>query len=369
MSISDATLAVAAQFGEGDDVPLAALSVAVPHYYMRVSAVCVERRALPIIQEFILRSIAFGFHRTAELASYLGLPVAEVRREISVLASHYLLLRDSKEDESRITESGRKAISAEGLRFPVTREIQCLMNAVTRTTVGGSIDLLPLRRLLPGTLALPRVPVRPPRASELDLSAVKAAANANGNFVSRTLEIARLGAVIRTSTLFQPAHLTLRRELHRAPTFSVDGTADLSLAARLGSHPAIQALRRSLLRQEQAARTALITKRASLRGQGGADADALRKALVACNSWIQADEDQSANRWAEFASQMHRLVAKSHWVNLVEFQLLSEYAIRSAARRLVIVGADSNDLELRNLLLEVARASTSGAAVEVHLDP
>jgi hypothetical protein len=95
----------------------------------------------------------------------------------------------------------------------------------------------------------------------------------------------------------------------------------------------------------------------------------LRKALVACNSWIQADEDQSANRWAEFASQMHRLVAKSHWVNLVEFQLLSEYAIRSAARRLVIVGADSNDLELRNLLLEVARASTSGAAVEVHLDP
>lgn len=365
--LSETTQVTAAHLKEGDEVPLATLPVAVPHFSVRVTAVCVERRRLSVVAEYILRSTTVGFDRPEEIAPYLGLAREQVVREIQDLERDGYVSVEEAIYGVRLTEKGSAAILADGPRARVVKEISCVINGVTRRTLIVGVDLLPRRRLQGGTLTLPAVPAKPPRANDLDLPQVKAALAASSNMHYRSLEVSRLGRVLRASTLFQPALLMLRRGAHSAPIISVGGTADLNLARELGAHAALQSLRKKIARQEQTVRHELSAQRSKFRGQGNPSADTLRLALTAAYGWLQADGDDRKTAWSEFTGHVKRLIAKSHWLGAAELDLLQLYAVGSASKRLLLVIPDVAGIVSRDLLLAVGRATSRGVAAEVHM--
>lgn len=365
--LSEATQVAAAHIKEGDEIPLATLAVAVPHFSVRVTAVCVERRRLSVVKEYILRSATVGFDKPAELAGYLGLAQEQVLRELQELELDGFVSLQGATHKVQLTDKGNAAILAEGPRARLVKEISCVINGVTRRTLVVGVDLFPRRKLQVGTLTLPAVPARPPRASDLDLPQVKASLAASSNVHYRALEVSRLGRVLRTNALFQPAQLMLRRGAHSAPTISVGGTADLTLAKELGAHAALQSLRRQIARQEQIVRHELSTQRPKFRGQGNPGADTLRLALTSASAWLQADSVDRDAAWSEFTEHIRRLIAKSHWLGATELDLLQLFAVGSASKRLLIVVPDVGGIVSRDFLLAVGRATMRGATAEVHL--
>lgn len=365
--LSEATQVTAAHIKEGDEIPLATLGVGVPHFSVRVTAVCVERRRLSVVAEYIMRSTTLGFDKPDELAGYLGLAQEQVLREFQELERDGFVSLQGAMCKVKLTDKGNAAILAEGPRARVVKEISCVINGVTRRILVVGVDLFPRRRLQVGTLTLPAVPARPPRASDLDLPQVKASLAASSNVHYRALEVSRLGRVLRTSTLFQPAQLILRRGAHSAPLISVGGTTDLTLAKELGAHAALQSLRRRIARQEQSVRHELSTQRPKFRGQGNPAADTLRLALTAASAWLQADSVDRDKAWSELTVHTKRLIAKSHWLGATELDLLQLYAVSSASKRLLLVVPDVGGIVSRDLLLAVGNATKRGVAAEVHL--
>lgn len=366
--LSESTQVTAAHLKDGDEVPLATIPVAVPHFSVRMTAVCVERRRLSVVTEYILRATTVGFDRPEEIASYLGLLPEQVIREVQELERGGFVSLEAPAGMVRLTDKGSAAILSDGPRARVVKEISCVVNGVTRRPLIVGVDLLPRRRLQVGTLTLPAVPARPPRANDLDLPNVKTALAISSNAQYRSLEVSKLGRVFRTGMLFQPAQLMLRRGVHSAPTISVEGTADLNLARELGAHAALQSLRKRISRQEQSVRHELSAQRPKFRGQGNPSAETLRLALTAAHAWLQAAADNKKSAWSEFTVHVKRLIAKSHWLGAAELDLLQLYAVCSASRHLLLVVPDVEGIISRDLLLAVGTATVRGVTAEVHMD-
>lgn len=369
MKISDAVRMMAAHLGDQDEIPVATLAAAVPHFLIRVAAICVERRELDVVREFILRAIALGFSGADEIAGFLGVRVDEVLSELLVLQEEFFVSSGGTSDRFKLLEKGIAAISEHGLRRVIEREAACFVNGVSRKIEQGVGELIPRRKLPQKVLVLPAVPARAPRPDELDLGGVKAAMLLAKNALPRALEISRLGRVAKNVSLFGMGHLMVRRGAHSVPIVCVGGAAESDLARILGAHPALQAIKGFIERGERQFRRNLAQLHPSLRRSKPTDAGAIRSAAGALVALADASVNTEAEAEAKskFLRASDALVTQSHWISDLEWHVLFARAVISAQRKLIVVPPAAIDLFERESLMQLGEAAARGVRIEVVL--
>jgi hypothetical protein len=366
MRLSESVRVVAAHLNEGDEIPLATLPAAIPYFLVRVTAICVEKRELDVVREFILRALALGFSTVDNISGFLGVHIEEVRNELMFLAEEFFVAI-GKDDQIRLLEKGIAAISEIGLRRVTEREAACCFNGVSRKIEQVAGDLVPKRRLPAGTLALPAVPARAPRGAELDLNGVKSAMLVSRHALPRSLEITRLGRVGRSAALFLFGHLLLRRGTHSVPSVCVSGAADTDLARILGAHPALQHVRTTIERTEKQFRRYAQQFDPKLRRTRSTDPSVVRSALTrlvaleGTNATMQIDVQRDFVRAAEL------LLQRSHWIADSEWHVIFVHAILSAKKRLLVVSPLAPDFLDRESVELLGGVAARGVEVEVWL--
>jgi len=359
---------VAAHLDEGDAAPLATLEVAVPHYAVRAMAICVERRALSVLGEYILRATASGFRDHLEISGFLGVPLAEVCVELEELSNSFYLTHHCVTGNVNLLEKGRVAISKDGLRDTVLKELPCLVEGVTRRIVRTPPVLVPRKRLSAGTLALPPIPARPPRVDELSLPGFKEAVAASYDATHRMLEVSRLGRIVRATSLFQSGHMMLRRGTHSPPTICVAGAADSELSHHLGAHPALQLLKKKLETQEKQTRYQITAAWPKMRRQTEVDPAAFRAAISQFAAWSRTTNIKADDASREFVQSGQSLMAKSHWAGGDEFQMLFRYALQTVTRRMLLVAPSQSHLLSPEVIEALHKASARGVRVELYIN-
>lgn len=368
MQASDALRVVAANLGEGDEVPMAVLPAAIPYFLVRLTAICVERRELGVLHEFILRGIQTGLSDPQDIAGFLGIQTATIELEIDQLLNDFFIGKQGTPAKLSLMEKGIRAISASGLTRIQLREIGCYVHGATRRIEATPGDLLPRRRLPAGTLTLPAVPARPPRIDELDVNGVKAGISSRRESMPRIIEIARLGQVLRTHSLFLPGHILFRRGVHGVPLVCADGSADADIAHSIGSHPTLQSVKTALERHETQAKRTLSQHRTELRAIGFARPSSVRTALTAFVAYCDARTSVASVAEEEFIRAADELRTKSHWIGASEAQILLARAVLLARQRIVIVAPpQSSSLFGATALESLAVAARRGTKLVLHV--
>lgn len=368
MIATEAIRLAAAHLAEGDEIPSAVASVAIPFFLVRLTAVCVERRDLGVIREFALRALAVGFVSGPEIAGFLGVGQQEMDLELESMKAELFVSRQASGDY-KLLEKGRLAISKSGLPRVTDREAACYVNGVTRRIEQAIGELAPRRRLPDGTLVLPAVPARPPCVEELDLASVRATMLLTKSSLPRLLEVSRLGRIVRTSNLFATGHLMMRKGAHAVPIICVDGAADSDLARRLGGHPALQALKVSIDRQEKQVRRLLAQVSQKVHGATQLPPDSVRKAIATYVAHIDADGEEKAKAKLSFLAAAKAITQVTHWASGLEFEVLFCAALMSVKSRLLVVAPSLIELMGANRTALIKHAVRSGIKVELHLPP
>lgn len=362
----DAVRLAAAHLAEGDDVPSAISPAAIPYFLVRLTTICVERRELGVVREFTLRALAAGIEASSDLAGFLGIDEQEMILELDAMQGE-LFIGQLASGGYQLLEKGKLAISKSGLPRVAEREAACYVNGVTRRIEQAVGELRPKRRLPDGTLVLPAVPARPPHVDELDLAGVRSAMLLAKNSLPRLLEVSRLGRVVRASNLFATGHLMLRKGAHAVPIVCLDGAVDSDLARKLGSHPALEALKGCMERQEKQVRHLLGQISPKVRGVRHAPQEAVRRSIASYITYVDAEAEAVVGAKATFLAAARPLTQATHWANSLEFEVLLSLSLLSARTRLLIVAPSIVELLGSNRSTLMQDAVRQGVRIEVHL--
>lgn len=370
MQANDALRVVAANLGEGDEVPMAVLPAAIPYFLVRLTAICVERRELGVLHEFILRGVQTGLSDPQDIAGFLGIQSTDAELEIDQLSNDFFIKSQGTPAKFSLMEKGIRAISANGLTRVRVREIGCYVHGATRRIEATPRDLLPKRRLPGGTLTLPAVPARPPRIDELDVSSVKAGVTSRRESMPRIIEIARLGQVLRTNSLYLLGHILFRRGVHGIPLICADGSADADISHSVGSHPALQSVKTLLERHERQTKRTLSQHLTELKAIGHAQPSSVRTALTAFVTYCDARKDGAKVEKDVFVNAADALQQKSHWLETSEAQIHLARAALCAQQKLVVVAPPQSSLLFDATALEsLTVALRRGIKLVLHMSP
>lgn len=370
MQANDALRVVAANLGEGDEVPMAVLSAAIPYFLVRLTAICVERRELGVLHEFILRGVQMGLSDPQDVAGFLGIQSADAELEIDQLSNDFFIKSQGTPAKFSLMEKGIRAISANGLTRVQVREIPCFVHGATRRIEVTPGDLLPKRKLPGGTLTLPAVPARPPRIDELDVSSVKAGLTSRKEPVPRIIEITRLGQVLRTNLLYLLGHILFHRGVRGIPLICANGSADADISRSMDAHPALQSVKTLLERHEQQTKRRLSQHRAELKAIEHAQPTSVRTALTAFVTYCDARKDGAKVEKDVFVNAADALRQKSHWLETSEAQIHLARAALFAQQKLVVVAPPQSSLLFDATALEnLAVAVRRGIKLVLHMAP
>jgi hypothetical protein len=369
MQVSEIVRVAAAHLNVDDELPIAGLAAAVPHFFIRITAICVERREIGVVRDFLLRGIALGITSVEDLAGFLGIRAQEVFTELATLEEGFYVLRNLPSKTYSLMEKGKAAISVLGLPQATEREAACYVNGITRNIEQFSGELIPKRRIPTGVLVLPAVPARPPRIEELEISGVRTAMFSARNSLPRQLEISRLGRVLRTASLFASGHLLLRRGAHGVPLICINGTADTDLAKPLGAHPALQSIKAMLEKNERHIRLNLSQLQPKLRSATKDKPEEVRLALTRLVAFSDAEDATKENARSEFTQSASILFQSTHWISGLEVQVLFAAAVVNAKQSLLIVAPQFRDTFGFRALECIREAVRRGVKVEMHVSP
>ena len=370
MQLSEVVRVIAANLGEGDEVPMAALPSAIPYFLVRLTAICVERRELGVLREFLLRGIQTGLSELKELAGFFGIREADAKLEIDQLSDEFFVTCQGIPPKLSLMEKGVRAISVNGLTRVHVREVSCYVNGATRRIDLMPGDLMPRRRLPTGTLTLPAIPARAPRIEELDISSIKAGLALVRDAMPRIIEISRLGQVLRTNLLYLPGHVLFRRGVHAVPLICTNGSTDSDIARHLGSHPALQSIKSAMEHHERQTKRTISQHRPELREIGLAQPSFVRAALTTFVLYCDANATNKQQAEMQFIEAVDSLRSKSHWLETAEAQVLFSRAAQLAQQRLVIVTPpQSASLFDLSTLESIGTAVRRGVKIELHISP
>lgn len=336
MRASDIVRMVAAHLDEDEDAPIAALPAAIPFFLIRLTTICVERRDLGVVREFVLRSIQLGFNQAEKISDYLGIRLEDVDLEVDLLCAEHFISQTGGVKKLALLQKGIAAISVNGLTRVSVREAGCYFDGLKRTVDIAPGELVPKRRLAGDTLLLPAIPARPPRIEEISVLGVKTAILNSKSQLPRVLEVTRLGRIIRTNSLFMNAFVLLRRGAHRAPLILVNGASDGELAQALGGHPAIELVKSTIEKHERMVKRTLTQQLPSLATAKSIPPTLLREALARLVNYVDADSKGAGAAQVEFLNAASKLLS-THWVSAPEAQLLFSYAVLTAKRQVTVV--------------------------------
>lgn len=370
MQASEHVRVVAANLGEGDEVPMATLPAAIPYFVVRLTAICVERRELGVLREFLLRGVQAGMSSLTDLAGFLGIRESDAKLEIDQLADEFFVTSQGTPSNLSLMEKGVRAISVNGLTRVQVREVGCYVNGATRRIELTPGDLLAKRKLTADTLILPAIPARPPKIDELDVVQIKASIALAKEAMPRVVEVARLGQVLRSHILYASGHIFLRRGVHGAPLICTNGSANEDISRHLGGHPAIQAVKATLERHEKQTKRTMAQNKAEFMALALSEPTTVREALTKFVLYCDAADKKDKQAENEFIEAADALLTKSHWLGASEAQVLFARAVLRAQKTLVIVAPlQAASLFDMPTLESIAVATRRGVKVELRISP
>src|SRR4051794_27875872 len=84
--------------------------VALPLYRLTVDAVTMIHREIPPIKEFVLRAVALGLNRLADIAGFLGLDETTVSAVLDMLEREKRLIGSQEDQTFTISDGGREIL-------------------------------------------------------------------------------------------------------------------------------------------------------------------------------------------------------------------------------------------------------------------
>jgi hypothetical protein len=367
MHVREGIRATSAHLNEGDELPIAVVPAAVPYFFVKLSAVCVERREIDIVREFILRAIVIGLRSSEQVAGFLGIEHNEILLLLDELEAEFYVSRMETSNDWALTEKGRLIVSVSDATRVSERECVCYVNGVTRRVEQVSGELVPRRRVPSGVAVLPAVPARSPQVEEIDIEGVRRTMAETRNSLPRVLEIARLGKVVRATRLFLSGQLLLRRGTHSVPVISVNNSVETDLARILGAHPALQGLQYGIEKRERNIHHQLSRIWPVLSNARLIEPKLVSRSLQLLVKTQDAEKSDSDGIVEEFLAQSEAMCKRASWITWIEWQILFVRAALAAKTKLVIlIGAESRVFDFEDLSM-LEEAVKHGVQVEIHM--
>lgn len=145
--------------------------VAIPVYRLRLRALVLERKPIPTIQEFVLKSLRAGITTAPDVAAFMGLPDAVVKQTFSdlVLAENvHLSGGDGRVHSWMLTAKGRDALAAAETSSPEEATFDIDYDGLLRRATASNAYLYAPKDIrAEGLLEVPAVPNRAPDPEEL----------------------------------------------------------------------------------------------------------------------------------------------------------------------------------------------------------
>lgn len=215
------------------------------------------------------------------------------------------------------------------------------------------------------SIVLPAVPARAPKITELDVAGVRAAMTVAKAPVPRSLEITRLGRVLRTSTLFIAGHMILRRGSHSVPIICAQGSANSDLTRLLGGHPAIEGIKATIEGDEKRARSFIRSRILKLLNVKLIPPNLLRRALTDLIAYADASQGATNEYELQFRNSSGALLNATHWISVVEWHVLWSRLTMEAAERVMLITPQVSNLIDFDQLASLGALVARGIEVEL----
>lgn len=185
------------------------VAVALPVYRLRLRVLTHLQRALPTIDEFLLRLVEAGIHDTPSLASFLGLEVSFVNEALNRLLREELLLTrpSNAQDRFRVALKGKKALETALTITPEERTYSVEFDALRRSIVPYGRERLMAGSEVraAGRRQVPHFLPRPIDAVDLVHAEVQQAIQLSGQRRDQRRSVLAIHSIERSSLAFLPA--------------------------------------------------------------------------------------------------------------------------------------------------------------------
>lgn len=144
---------------------------ALPLWIISFDATVISRKNIPLIEEFILRSIDEGLHSVEDIAGFLGLNEKFIIKALGKLVSDDVV--HSSNNHISLTQRGSALLDQSKQTQPRREEISILYDGISRAPIVSGMDWTPITGQQVRQWGLYEIPALPGKApSEADLEAV-----------------------------------------------------------------------------------------------------------------------------------------------------------------------------------------------------
>ena len=225
--------------------------VALPIFVLPVDAIVIASKPLPLVDEFLLRSIAEGVNTLEEVSGFLGLEHLFVKKRLGELIGQDLLAYGPSESgpaKAMLTAKGGDALKKALVVQPKRESFSLAIDGITRQALTKRPDrLLAVRDVRAfGLLEIRAFPEdKAPEFSEIaqmDLTAALAVGPKKEQNVQRVMSLVHMGRRLRryreaTMLVFRAEH---GRQIH--VEFFLDGRPSHTLNEAFARHDGVKAL-------------------------------------------------------------------------------------------------------------------------------
>lgn len=183
--------------------------VGLPVFRLTIEAVTTSHRAIPTIQEFVMRALSLGVEREDEVARMLGLKRDVVRAATDMLVGDTYVARQAAPtdlDSFRLTDAGRARLAQELLEVPQEEMLVVDYDGIRRAPVrlpGTSVVRAQELRAIGGIEIRP-YPAEPPTVAELAIPDVTRVIRRQGGEDFRRTVLA-LKRIVRRNNVYREA--------------------------------------------------------------------------------------------------------------------------------------------------------------------
>ena len=185
--------------------------VALPIYQVTIRALTLSRKPIPPIDEFVLKCIDRGLHRTAEISEFLGLSEKVVKNTLVSLTQmdSIALIPEpgSRVQSLRLTRKGKTSLQTAETEEPEEREFNLHFDGLIRKAAWYEryevLRFDELRTL--GLIEINAYPPRRPQLLDLEIREIERIVRALGNPDQYKRDLLAIKKIERVQKLFLPA--------------------------------------------------------------------------------------------------------------------------------------------------------------------
>ena len=207
--------------------------VALPVFRLTVKALVHEKQPLPVIHEFVLRTVDLGYANPVTIAGLLGLSESVVKEAITELIRSDMVY--DLNGEIVLTAAGAKSSKDAIESRPYETRIVLDVDGLTRKVVLGREDsLLRPKEAKENLVTIRPIPVRKPQPEELDLGDMGQYISENSKGRDALITLLRVNEIDETKNRFYPGVILIYKD-EESDTYDASFCLDGKLSEVHGS--------------------------------------------------------------------------------------------------------------------------------------